>query len=246
VRDPEISRAYYGITPREEERYDKYTVIPPAGKIGYRLHVALLTPAVPPAAGPRSRDGLTAAQRSLRYELLDRDGTIIFQSGMRQGSHYFWEPFTARLYVQADSDYNQVMSTSKGAHEVRVYGEPGTRYVLSVGDLEDFPPEELARLPATTRGLDQNYFLGPSPPRPAGATDATSTPNKGEMPSSVAEERSQNATKRMPSPMIAVAVAVALVLLFLVVGLLVTFGGRHAAPRMGIGRLVPQSISAEV
>ncbi len=142
VLDPEISKAYYGELPGEPAVYEIRS------DRAFTLYVNILAPDIP---GARTDFDVEIFKDGALFAVVDSTFLVWPR---------FYEPYGGDHYFQGPAWRDTVGS---GLYEVRV-SNPVNRgkYVLAVGDIEEFPPAKalhaLVAIPTIKKG-----FFGKSP-----------------------------------------------------------------------------------
>jgi hypothetical protein len=142
VRDPEVSKAYYG------ELHGEPAVYRIRASGFFELYVNILAPDMP---GARTDFVVEVFKDGVLFEVLDST-QVDWPS--------FYEPYGGDSYFKGPALREVV---GPGSYEVRV-SNPGNlgKYVLAIGELEEFPPDKalhaLIAIPTIKKG-----FFGKSP-----------------------------------------------------------------------------------
>jgi hypothetical protein len=123
VEQPEVSKAYYG----KIEKSDQYYRVPSSKE--FNLYLSLQIPDLPNQS------------KNVALELVDNSGT---QFVRLDGSHHIWSKFHESF---GNADYLAGPSSQiflpPGVYQIKISGEENTKYVLVVGQKEEFPPSEI-------------------------------------------------------------------------------------------------------
>lgn len=137
-REPEISRAFYGELAGQPANFQAVSARP------FVLHVSLLVPAVPGAA------------TDFAATIFDEAGPLARLDGSQISWTRLHEPFANDEYLQGPEFRRQVPA---GTYRIAVVsGDLRGRYVLVVGDREDFPPAEILHALAVIPHLKTAFF----------------------------------------------------------------------------------------
>jgi len=138
IREPEVSKAYYGQIEKSAEYYKIYS------DREFTLYASLEIPEIPEQS------------KNIVLELKDQSGLqLAYLAGQQHHWRQFHEDFGNADYLSGPSIQ---MILPSGDYTITVNGEENTKYVLVTGQKEEFPPEEFLKSLFLVPQINQEFF----------------------------------------------------------------------------------------
>jgi hypothetical protein len=138
IQNPEVSQAFYGSLAGKPS----YFII--NSDSNFELYAGVLVP------------DLKNFDKDISAEIIYNNKTFFVLDGLNYNWTYLYEEFAGDSYY---SGPDKKVPAEKGTYLIKVFSTDNYgKYVLVVGEKEEFPPKETLRTVITLPGLKKNFF----------------------------------------------------------------------------------------